>query len=345
MANRILYEPEAGTEPRPVIASNPETGEVLENREGAWRPIVAKSDEGKLVRYTAKGWEPAETQPTWLESIAMSDAVGEVASFVNDAKIGLDSIVGEFTTDVPDATKDQDTIIDDLVKGFEFAGENIKAGYMQSAQKLYHDAANTAMIIDRAADGISKQTGLEKGEATAQAEKHLRSMAREVVPNHVDEGTLAKIYQGLGAAPVAIAEYMVGIKFLGAVGGFAAVDAIGAADQGVKETFIAGARGALTGGVFKATEPLVRGARATTLGGVMGMEAAIDGGDTSDVVAAATVMGMLGMMGGGGKTRPSDVFVDAKSMVRDGITKLEDVTAPRRFAKAVEQAEQLGAKK
>lgn len=175
---------------------------------------------------------------------------------------------------------------------------NLGAGYLASASGSYNLGANAMMLLNKAAETIAKASGanVPGREHFAAAEKWLRDTAKRVAPDatQIDDDLISKIYQGLGSAPLAIGEYGIGTAVAGPVAGFAAVDALRAADKGPKEAGLAAVKGALLGGTFKATEPLARLPRSGALATIGGTQAAAEGGDAKDITAGAATLGILG---------------------------------------------------
>jgi len=193
-----------------------------------------------------------------------------------------------------------------ILDSFKQAGEDLATGYQASASEFYNTGANALMLINRAADYLTEKTGvgsMSRDTAFGHIEGFLRDAAKQVAPQPEDmpQDTAGKIYQGLGSAPVAIGEYVAGIKALGPVLGFAGIDALREADKGVEAAAEAGAKGALMGKVFQAAEPLTRPLKAAALGTTGAIQAAAEGGDASDIVAGGAVMGTLGALGGKGE--------------------------------------------
>ena len=115
------------------------------------------------------------------------------------------------------------------------------------------------LLINRAGDYLTEQTGFgatSRYTAFGKVEQWLRRTAQQAAPDaeSLDDGTIAEIYQGLGSAPAAIAEYATGTRYLGPVAGFAGVDALHDADQEPEDVALAAAKGALLGGAFKAAD-------------------------------------------------------------------------------------------
>ncbi len=202
----------------------------------------------------------------------------------------------------------------DLYEGaIEKPARNVLAGYKAGAAGMYDLGANAMMLINRAGDYLTEKTGvgrMSKESAFGAAEQWLRDAARQVAPDAetLDDDVVSKIYQGLGGAPVAIAEYATGARALGPIAGFAAVDALRAAQEGPEAAAVAGAKGALMGGAFKAAQPLKRLPRSGALASLGGTAALAEGGGAEDVTAGAATLGILGALGAPGKVGIRDIY-------------------------------------
>ncbi len=200
-----------------------------------------------------------------------------------------------------------------IMNALQKAGHDLKTGYDIGASGLYNTGANALMLINKASDYLAEETGvgpISKDTALGHVEQWLRNAAQTIAPKETADDLAGKVYEGLGAAPAAIAQYVAGIKALGTIPGFAAVDALGVADQGPEKAAKAAVKGAAMGKIFKAAEALEPAKRVATLATAGGAQAAGEGGDAKDVVANATVMGTLGAMGG--KDSPRSAALDAK---------------------------------
>ena len=192
-----------------------------------------------------------------------------------------------------------------IVGALQKAGHDLKTGYDIGAAGLYHTGANALLLVNKAADYLANETGvgpMSKDTALGHVESWLRQAAETMAPRKTADDLPGKVYEGLGAAPAAIAQYVAGIRALGTIPGFAAVDALGVADQGPEAAAKAAVKGAAMGKIFKAAESLSTGKRVGALASAGGAQAAAEGGDAQDVVANATVMGTLGALGGDSKT-------------------------------------------
>lgn len=170
------------------------------------------------------------------------------------------------------------------------------------------------MLVDRMADYLAEKTGVGvagKDSLFDAAETWLRGAAAHVAPDakDLDDDTLSKIYQGLGSAPGAIAEFMVGGRLLrSGVAGFAGVEALHSAHEGMAEAAKEAVKGALFGGALKGTEHLTRAGRVAGMGTLGATTAAAEGGDVGDVTSSGVVMGALGAPGRAGGIRVRDLY-------------------------------------
>ena len=218
----------------------------------------------------------------------------------------------------------------DLYEGAIVApARNLYGGFKLGAAGASQLSANAMMLINRAGDYLTEKTGvgaMSKDTAFGEVEKWLRENARQLTGQaepYLDDNIIAQIYQGLGQAPAAIAEYGSGARLLGPVAGFAAVDALQAADQGPEEAAYAAVKGALIGGMFKGAGPLTRPARTGALATIGGTQAAVEGGDVKDVTAGAATLGILGAMGPRGRFGLRDLYAKPRQLTIDEMNERE----------------------
>jgi hypothetical protein len=214
-------------------------------------------------------------------------------------------------TGSPEVEQTQDgSTIDNIVDSFAMSAKAAEWGFAEGAKNLYLYMANIPGGIERLSNWLSEKTGyvpedIKEGESVQDAIKResrsiglgpladwMRARAEVVMPAEwekenapKDLGT--KIIAGLASAPAELVKYVPAIKALGTVGGFTAVSMISVADQPTDVIVEEGIKGALTGKMFKALEPLSGMARigaASALGG--GLTAA-EGGSTEDIAAGA----------------------------------------------------------
>ena len=118
-------------------------------------------------------------------------------------------------------------------QGFEKPLQDVLAGYRAGASRMYTTGANAAMLVNRVSQKLAELSGYEgqtdTGDSYAeQVEAWLRRAAREVAPDQEDVSAdlPGMIYQGLGQAPVAMTEYLLGGRAVGTVPGMAGVEAL-----------------------------------------------------------------------------------------------------------------------
>ncbi len=185
---------------------------------------------------------------------------------------------------------------------------------------MYHLAANSTDLLDRAASTISSLTGLKKGEAFAEATRALRGLSEAAAPTEEDladrKRFTNKMYQAIGQLPGVVGTYAVAGSAVGPVAAFAIVDAIDKADQGWWETLKGGVKGLALGTVLKGAAPLKRSVRAPLVGATFGGEAAVAGAEPTDVAVSSLVGTAMGAMGGPGEVRLRDVPRDVLAAVR-----------------------------
>lgn len=234
-------------------------------------------------------------------------------------------------------TDEKTGIIDNIVNDLKLTGKNLKYGYDLSAEQLYHVAANVPMLINEANDYLVEKTGIGKpSEETVlkTVENWLRNASKAVAPP--DEGApkdiIGKIYAGIGSAPGTIATYLPAVKALGVIGGMATVGGLSKADEGLKETAIAAAKGAAFGSMIKAVEPYAASVRIPAMATAGAATTAAEGGDVTDIVSNAAVMGGLAAMGPSGGVGGKDI-IPAKKPIESA--KIEpDIQAAQTKTKA-----------
>ncbi len=266
----------------PEFDEDPDEGGLALSRDRA--PVDAKPAPGGGGLRPGQEGEPSES------------------AMIRALKNAWEDLKGQFQQGVADSR---------LARSFEDAGENLVRGYKMGAASLYNTGANAVMLINRAADYLAEETGLgeqSRDTALGYLERWLRDAARTLAPEETADDLPGKVYEGLGAAPAAVAEYAAGIKALGPVLGFGAVDALAAADQGPEAAAEAAAKGMLVGKMFEGAEPLTRPAKAAALGTVGATQAAAEGGDAKDITASAVTMATLGATGKAGNLHPIDLL-------------------------------------
>lgn len=108
-----------------------------------------------------------------------------------------------------------------------------------------------------------------------------------------------QVLQGVGGAAVDLPVYAALGPALGPVGAMAAPGAVeGLAEGGPEGSLKGAAKGAVMGATLHALGPTGRAIRIPATAALGGTEAALAGGDTRDIAAAAITMGGLGALGG-----------------------------------------------
>jgi len=149
--------------------------------------------------------------------------------------------------------------------------------------------ARMAQGVNSAAGAVDEAFGLDQG---AELYRQGANYWDKVATDAGSTGLAAKVYQGIGAAPQGVAEFVAGVPYAAAKG----------AAEGYKKNGIKGlVTGALTetvkrygiGKVFSGIEasamPAVK--KSLTMAGTMGAQTAAEGGDLQDVIAS-TVTGL-----------------------------------------------------
>lgn len=198
------------------------------------------------------------------------------------------------------------------IQSFPYAGKKLWRGALTGNAHIYNTAANATDLLNNSAVWLAQHTGNPDAELTednygVMLEKWLRKAGQQTMPAPDGDTSLpGQIYEGLGSAPSAIAQYMVGTKALGMVPGMAAVDAVSEADKGLTAAGVGAIKGALFGGALKGTEPLSRPLRTAAMAGLGGAQGATEG-DVKDAVSNAVVMGTLGAVSPSGPVRFKDL--------------------------------------
>jgi len=231
--------------------------------------------------------------------------------------------------------------VDDVLSSNAFTDEgllkpirSLKYGYMQWSSGVYNLLSNIPGGINRFKNFLTGQTSKSPEELLMsddtndhlnlfeQAEKYLKTIAYDVAPKGItDDRIIDKIYQGIGAAPGTVAQYIPATRAAGILAkpvskitptklkklndkyfnlvnptsmGLAATDVLAASDQGFGDASIAGIKGLILGNALKGTEGLNLNSRVTTLGtlGFFSTEGGFD-----DRVSGAVTFGLLGGFG------------------------------------------------
>lgn len=191
-------------------------------------------------------------------------------------------------------------------------GRGLTRGYLGSGAGVYHRLANAAQLLRQLSDTLSGETGRPESQVMTVLERFFKNRGadfqaaaqefgakrRLLVPG-LGEVDFNKVAEGVGATPLMLAELSQWTRALGSIGGFAGYEALSATDKGAVATAIAAGKGAALGTALKVTQGLptpTRVAATTTIGGG---QAALEGGDISDIVSGALVLGGLSLIGTG----------------------------------------------
>ena len=251
--------------------------------------------------------------------------------------------------------------IDDVLSSNSFTEEgilkparNIKYGYLQSSAAFYNLLSNIPGGINRFSNFVQGETTKTPEELLLsndkndelnlleKTEKYLKTIGLKVAPQgEADDGLISKIYQGLGAAPITVGEYIPAIKGAGVVSkvitktsggkslnkinqkyggtinptsiGLAGTDFVMSSDKGIGEATVAGAKGFILGNALKGVEGLNMKTRAITLG-TLGFGSTE--GNFEDRIAGGVTFSFLGALGNIGGRGTRDIITDFKDMKR-----------------------------
>ncbi len=155
-----------------------------------------------------------------------------------------------------------------------------------------------------------------------------------VPPEKVGTDLASKVLQGLGSAPIGVAEFGGAM----AVGGLPGAMALGAlkAPGGVVEKAKGAAEYGLLGGALRATGGLSLAPRVGAMGAIGGGQAALAGGDAKDITAGALVMMVLATPGGrklkeavDTDTKPADMGKVEWENVKEAVGRAPEPEAPK----------------
>jgi hypothetical protein len=288
-----------------------------------------------------------------LEEMSYSDKVNYKNTFT-DGSLGT---ANQYSNKIKTFTSE----IDDILSSNSFTEEgilkptrNIKYGYLQSSAGFYNLLSNIPGGINRFSNFVQGETTKTPEELLLsdneddelnlleKTEKYLKIIGLKVAPRgEADDGIIAKIYQGLGAAPITVGEYIPAIKGAGVVSkaitktsggkalnkinqkyggtinptsmGLAGTDFVMNADRGLGEATIAGAKGYILGNALKGVEGLNMKTRAITLG-TLGFGSTE--GSLEDRFAGGVTFSFLGALGNIGGRGTRDIVSDFKDMKR-----------------------------
>lgn len=200
--------------------------------------------------------------------------------------------------------------IEDFKRGVSTAVQDIAGGGVGSLAFTNNQLANFAMVLDKAATGLSEVTGLDRGGAFARLEEWFRTQAEaqqrlavDLSPNRA--GIIDDLNRFLGSLPVELPKMAAAVSVAGPVGGFAGLGALSEAEGGPVAAAEGAVRGALEGQVFKVAAPLGRLGRAGSVtSGVAAIESAA-GAEPGEALTAGATAGILaGVTGGPGRREP-----------------------------------------
>lgn len=179
-------------------------------------------------------------------------------------------------------------------------GADLKAGALQSLSGLDHDTSNLFLVLDRASHYLSKATGLPQVSAFGKVAEYYKQEAQTFADKAAEQGPApnigSKISRIIGGLPAGLATAGAAAMVGGPIGGFAALGALEAADQGPGAAAIGAAKGAGIGKLFGATHGASRLARAGTIGPVAAAMDAATGAPPEDAALSGATMGVLGAL-------------------------------------------------
>jgi len=190
----------------------------------------------------------------------------------------------------------------DLGTGLSDTGEALGKGVLSSFADLWHTGANVSGLLGKVAGVNARINPATQGaeDIYSQIGNYMSGQAEAVAPKEPPRmaaysPTMAKIYEGVGAAPGAIAKYTLG----GAAGpvGMGAMDALSAADQGPAAAGEAFLKGVMFGKALHGVSGYNMPTRVASTGAYGSAQAAAEGGDVSDIVSSGVTLGGLGAMG------------------------------------------------
>ena len=239
--------------------------------------------------------------------------------------------------------------------GFAEFERTIRKGYHSSAEHLYHTLANIPglLLTQKQEQQISLGAPIEEVANQSQlqliaahsfkAMKDFSKQQRKKAESHGETKTIAgKVYEGLGATPVTIAQYVSGLRAAQALNlipkglqfaaGFGAVDALREADQGVEASAKAFIQGATIGKYIEWAGPLAPVSRITSTG-ALGF--ALPADNAGDRIANAILFGGTSAIGS---------IHGERTIVERKITETIRKNRERKFIKAFEGKIDTGTK-
>ena len=184
--------------------------------------------------------------------------------------------------------------------------KSLDAGGYSMVANVDRQIANISMLGRYGKDFVLEVTGLPKNpEADEEwlkfeqgmrkhAEQYGEFAARSRVPE-ADRTVIDALIEALPQLPVMLAEYGGAGALLGPAGGFAAVDALTHADEGLGGAALAGAKGYALGKYFEWTGILGRELRLPALALAGGGLAYAEGGTDADIAAQAILFPLLAL--------------------------------------------------
>lgn len=175
--------------------------------------------------------------------------------------------------------------------------KDIARGNQQGTAGLLHLGANVFDLINRGGDYLAEKTGIPgkipgvnfgPGDIAAA----LRAKESEETPPQATAPTsvMGKVNQGIGELPATLASFLPAARVLGPVAGMGALGGLQEADKGPGAAVQGAVKGALTGGVLKAAEPLVPALRVPAMAAAGAVDTAAQGGDAGDIAAGGILL-------------------------------------------------------
>lgn len=242
--------------------------------------IQAQLEDGTTLEF------PDETDPAVVQATVKKHlGVGDAAPAATPPSQGP---IGEFLTG--------------MMSGANRLGGSILSGVDQGNARAFHALGNVADMVSKVgpipgAPEVRDWARLHEGNAAAQA--------AEAMP--ANPGIMDKVNAGIGSAPEMLAEMLPAAKIAGPIAGMAGVNAVQAADQGPEAAAIAAAKGGLMGATQEVTAPLTTVPRIAVNAAAGGGQAALEGGNASDVASNAIMQGAFGALPTGGDVTARDL--------------------------------------
>ena len=209
----------------------------------------------------------------------------EIVKAIQDAQKRVDEENDYVFSDEVAIKDEEKSFKGDVTRGFKSAYYGSQLGFNYYTRDLYHNLANVPgfFLSDKDKEDARKDVddgGLVKRLAkksydTLKDFEEIQEKKFEKIKAKAPDTFLTKLYTGVGAAPGMASQYAGAIGLLRSpVAGVAAVDAVRASDEGVKEALIEGSKGALLGKYTELAASLAPVSRMVSLGALgFGMEA------------------------------------------------------------------------